>query len=333
MLTEAVADATLLKKAALATAKEKLQEQFTPHLEKLFKQQLEDEFLDGDTTEIEEMVDDEELDTDLSDVSDEELELDDEELEIEDENIDDEELDIDLDDLDLEDELEDDDFDAELDEALTEDDENLEDDDLDLDDLDLEDELEDELEDDDLEDDDLDLDDLDLEDELEDDDLEDEDFDDELEEAINQLTQEHRVPKKSNLGRENRQLKRKLEQQRKEIVTISRNLKEAKLTNARMLSVTSLFKQFNLTESLKLKVIKAIDRAKTARESKLVYESLKVSLSNKLPTANRKSRNTKVIKEIKTKRDNTSVSTKNKTILNESETTKRIQRIAGIIKD
>jgi hypothetical protein len=56
--------------------------------------------------------------------------------------------------------------------------------------------------------------------------------------------------------------------------TLRQELQEVNLLNAKLLYVNKIFKAKNLNESQKLKVVKAFDKAESAKEAKLVYESL-----------------------------------------------------------
>ena len=58
------------------------------------------------------------------------------------------------------------------------------------------------------------------------------------------------------------------------VETLRSELNEVNLLNAKLLYVNKIFKAKNLNESQKLKVVKAFDKAETAREAKLVFESL-----------------------------------------------------------
>jgi hypothetical protein len=58
------------------------------------------------------------------------------------------------------------------------------------------------------------------------------------------------------------------------ITTLRHELQEVNLLNAKLLYVNKIFKAKNLTESQKLKVIKSFDKAESAKEAKLVFESL-----------------------------------------------------------
>ena len=65
------------------------------------------------------------------------------------------------------------------------------------------------------------------------------------------------------------------------VETLRQELQEVNLLNAKLLYVNKIFKAKNLTESQKLKVVKAFDKAESAKEAKLVYESLTETFSAK----------------------------------------------------
>jgi hypothetical protein len=52
------------------------------------------------------------------------------------------------------------------------------------------------------------------------------------------------------------------------------SLQEVNLLNAKLLYMNKVFKGQNLTESQKIQVVKTFDKAESAKEAKLVYESL-----------------------------------------------------------
>ena len=58
------------------------------------------------------------------------------------------------------------------------------------------------------------------------------------------------------------------------VKTLRTELNEVNLLNAKLLYVNKIFNAKNLNESQKLKVVKAFDKAESAKEAKLVYESL-----------------------------------------------------------
>jgi len=69
------------------------------------------------------------------------------------------------------------------------------------------------------------------------------------------------------------------------IQTLRQELQEVNLLNAKLLYVNKIFKAKNLTESQKIKVVQAFDKAESAKEAKLVYESLNETFAAKTEKA------------------------------------------------
>jgi hypothetical protein len=59
------------------------------------------------------------------------------------------------------------------------------------------------------------------------------------------------------------------------------SIQEVNLLNAKLLYMNKVFKGTNLTESQKITVVKTFDKAESAKEAKLVYESIITSFTNK----------------------------------------------------
>jgi len=59
------------------------------------------------------------------------------------------------------------------------------------------------------------------------------------------------------------------------------SIQEVNLLNAKLLYMNKVFKGTNLTESQKIQVVKTFDKAESAKEAKLVYESIITSFTNK----------------------------------------------------
>lgn len=59
------------------------------------------------------------------------------------------------------------------------------------------------------------------------------------------------------------------------------DLNEVNLLNSKLLYTNKIFKDKNLSEETKLKVVEAFDKATTAKEAKVVYETLKESIATK----------------------------------------------------
>lgn len=62
------------------------------------------------------------------------------------------------------------------------------------------------------------------------------------------------------------------------------SIQEVNLLNAKLLYMNKVFKGTNLTESQKIDVVKTFDKAESAKEAKLVYESMITSFSKKAET-------------------------------------------------
>ena len=59
------------------------------------------------------------------------------------------------------------------------------------------------------------------------------------------------------------------------------SLQESNLLNAKLLYMNKVFKGHNLTESQKIQIVKTFDKAESAKEAKLVFESLSTTLAKK----------------------------------------------------
>jgi DNA repair exonuclease SbcCD ATPase subunit len=72
---------------------------------------------------------------------------------------------------------------------------------------------------------------------------------------------------------------KELEEAKSTIQTLRQDLQEVNLLNAKYLYMNKLFKAKSLSESQKVKVINALDRASTVNEVKNTYETLKESFN------------------------------------------------------
>ena len=113
----------------------------------------------------------------------------------------------------------------------------------------------------------------------------------------------------------------------KTVNSLKAQLQEVNLLNAKLLYVNKVFKANNLTESQKVNVIAAFDKAETVKEAKLVFETVS---ENVVGTATRSN-----IKESKlgmaSKATGTTAS-KPEVISEVSDAVRRMQKLAGIIK-
>jgi hypothetical protein len=105
------------------------------------------------------------------------------------------------------------------------------------------------------------------------------------------------------------------------IQTLRNELNEINLLNAKLLYTNKIFKAKSLTESEKVKVLSAFDKAVNVKEVKLVYESLMVN-SNKTKSSIKESLGSasKVITQPETKQS----------IIEVNEAFSRMQKLAGL---
>ena len=110
-------------------------------------------------------------------------------------------------------------------------------------------------------------------------------------------------------------------------VEILRNqLQEVNLLNAKLLYVNKVFKSNNLSEGQKVNVIAAFDKAETVKEVKLVFETVSKNVVAKPATI-------KEHRSFASKATGVATRPNNPEIISEvSETVKRMQKLAGIIK-
>jgi len=78
---------------------------------------------------------------------------------------------------------------------------------------------------------------------------------------------------------EAKMMKKDLKEAIETIGTLRSELQEVNLLNAKLLYVNKIFKAKNLTESQKVKVIASFDKAETAKEAKIIFESLESTLT------------------------------------------------------
>jgi len=107
------------------------------------------------------------------------------------------------------------------------------------------------------------------------------------------------------------------------INTLRNELNEVNLLNAKLLYVNKIFKAKNLSESQKLKVIASFDKATTAKEAKVVFESLNANLTAAPKQA---------IKESLGFASRAAGTAPRKAIVETNDAITRMQKLANIIK-
>jgi len=111
------------------------------------------------------------------------------------------------------------------------------------------------------------------------------------------------------------------------IATMRTDINEVNLLNAKLLYTNKIFKAKNLTESQKVKVLSAFDKASTVKETKLVFETLLEGLKE-----TSKSHVNESLKTSLASKTTGIMPTARKPIVEVNDTFRRMQKIAGIIK-
>ena len=305
ILKEAIADAKAVKETAIANAKIALEEAFTPFLQEKFAAKLaeidemeknEDE-LSENKDDMDEYMYEEDMDENMYEKKDsmDEIDLDEllRELEDMDEVINDPKgpgakgniapssiSDTDL--MEAEEAEEEEEFDIE---SMSEEDlksfiEDVISDMVEAGELEAGHEgMEDEVEVEDEEEEEVDLDELlrEMSDEIDYDDL-DKSNDDAYEKAFSSMDEARKMKKEKD------EMKRELDEAYKALNKIQSELNEINLLNSKLLYSNKVFKAKNLTESQKVKVLAAFDKAASKKEAQLVYETVMENLNAQTTT-------------------------------------------------
>ena len=300
LLKEAIADAKAVKETALANAKIALQEAFQPRIKSMLENELMNELEDEDMVDGEEVemgMDDMDMDSDMADETPDmvgvAVDLDnDGDYDLEGEiGMDDEE---DMDDM----------LPAETDDVSPEMEmtDDMADDDMDLEEIIRE--LEEDLDSDAAA---AGIDEKDVEEGMYEGMYEEEDVEEgmyesnnSIEELIEAILAEEEVEEEEVIGEmadskdeaKDEEMKEELEEAYKTVEHLKSVINEVNLLNAKLLYTNKLFRNFELSESQKMKVIENFDRAANTREAKLVFSTLAESF--KTPNAGKK-----IVKESK----------------------------------
>jgi len=304
LLKEAIADAKAVRETALENAKMALEEAFTPRLQNMLSQKIQNEIEDEDDDKKEEDVDLEERD-DEDDMEERSMmkaaDEDPSDEDSEDESVDESEI-IEIDGVKYAPIVseEDDEDEDKMDEIDKEDDDMEEDLDLESVIKELESEIEEseDIEESEEIEEGEELDENDVSSDIgkgdnkvnkkansssgkgsegkaklkEGEDKEDEmDEDIDLDEVLKALSEEEDEDEKKD---EVKELKSSLEEHRSVIETLRGKLNEVNLLNAKLLFTNKLFRKYGLNNEQKMKVVEQFDRASNLREVKLVYSTL-----------------------------------------------------------
>ena len=278
LLKEAIADAKAVKETALANAKIALQEAFQPRIKSMLENELMNELEDDDMMDDVVDGDEDEMGMDDMDMSSAETRKTPNMVGVAVDFDNDGEYDLEGEiGMDDEEEMEDM-FPAETDEMSPE--------------MDMTDDMTD-----DPEDNDMDLEEIirELEEDLNSDDAaEEEDVADindgmysestsSIEELIEAILAEEEEEEEEVIGemKHDEKMKAELEEAYKTVTHLKNVINEVNLLNAKLLYTNKLFRNFELSESQKMKVIENFDRAANTREAKLVFSTLAESFQTR----------------------------------------------------
>ena len=122
-----------------------------------------------------------------------------------------------------------------------------------------------------------------------------------------------------------KQLSQELSEAYDTIESLRDTINEVNLLNAKLLYTNKLFRNFELSEDQKMKVIENFDRAGTTREVKLVFTTLAENFT--VPTKKRK-----VVKEGAASKPAGTTTAPTKQIINEgNELASRWKKLAGLL--
>jgi hypothetical protein len=147
---------------------------------------------------------------------------------------------------------------------------------------------------------------------------------DELLAELDSLDEEEELEEAKKMKDETKEAKKELAEAISVIKTLRNQLNETNLLNAKLLYVNKIFKAKNLSESQKLNVIASFDKATTAKEAKMVYESLNTTLTSAI-------KKTAIKESLGFASKATGIAPK-KQIVEVDESIARMQRLANIIK-
>ena len=130
---------------------------------------------------------------------------------------------------------------------------------------------------------------------------------------------------------ENAFLKKQINEAEDVIRYVKGQLNEVNLLNAKLLYTNKLFKQYNMNNEHKMRIVEMFDLAKTVREVKLTYANITESLNFGGTEVKRKSQTSSTVQSITEGLASGAVaSTKPKAIITEGKFASRMKQLAGI---
>lgn len=124
--------------------------------------------------------------------------------------------------------------------------------------------------------------------------------------------------------------KKELEETNKALTTVRAELNEVNLLNSKLLYVNRIFKANQLNESQKLRVVESLDKAGTAKEAKLIYETIKDTFNISKDEQRKVKSSIKESLGMASKPAGKSTAAKKEVISESNDMMKRFQKLANI---
>ena len=124
-----------------------------------------------------------------------------------------------------------------------------------------------------------------------------------------------------------------LEETKEALETVRAELNEVNLLNSKLLYVNRIFKANQLDESQKLRVVETLDKAESAKEAKLIYETIKDTFNvanNKKESFKNKTKSLKEGIGMASRAAGTSTAPKKEILSESNDMMKRFQKLANI---
>lgn len=144
---------------------------------------------------------------------------------------------------------------------------------------------------------------------------------------IEGLDEEEEVAEEVEENNELEEVKKSLEEHREVIVHLREKINEVNLLNAKLLYTNKLFRNHNLNDGQKLKVVETFDRATNIREVKLVFTTLAESFDGVRVTTKKRSVNESVASKAVA-----STKPKQEIVEESNDVADRFKQLAGLIK-
>ena len=144
---------------------------------------------------------------------------------------------------------------------------------------------------------------------------------------IEGLDEEEEVTEEVEENNELEEVKKSLEEHREVIVHLREKINEVNLLNAKLLYTNKLFRNHNLNDGQKLKVVETFDRATNIREVKLVFTTLAESFDGVRVATKKRSVNESVASKAVA-----STKPKQEIVEESNDVADRFKQLAGLIK-